>query len=174
MAKRVKKPTLESINREQAEKMFAEYAICSSRIQELNAKMEQEIQKIRDKYTEELTELSENCEAKFQALQIYAELNKADLFVSKKSLEFMAGTLGFRTGTPKLKTLKGHTWASVTVLLKEYMPDFIRTVEEPAKDMILAKRDDETVKPLLEKVGISVVQDESFYIDLKKEEAVTV
>ena len=92
------------------------------------------------------------------------------LFVKRKSLDTTHGTLGFRTGTPKLKTLKGFTWASVTNLLQEFLPNYVRTVTEPAKDKLLADRDDEIVQKSLGKVGLMVVQDESFFVEPKKEE----
>ncbi len=46
----------------------------------------------------------------------------------------------------------------------------VRTVVEPAKDKLLADRDNEEVQAMLPKVGISVVQDETFYVEPKKEE----
>ena len=46
----------------------------------------------------------------------------------------------------------------------------LRTVVEPAKDKLLADRDNEEVQAMLPKVGISVVQDETFYVESKKEE----
>ena len=96
--------------------------------------------------------------------------NQAELFSKKKSLEMVHGTIGFRTGTPKLKTLKGFTWASALQLVKEFLPDFIRSTEEIAKDKLLADREDETVAANLGRCGITVVQDESFYVEPKKEE----
>jgi phage host-nuclease inhibitor protein Gam len=89
--------------------------------------------------------------------------------VKKKSLESVHGVIGFRTGTPKLKTLKGFTWGAVTNLLKEFLPKYVRTTEDPAKDKLLADKDDREVSDLFGKVGIAVVQDETFFIDLKKE-----
>jgi hypothetical protein len=46
----------------------------------------------------------------------------------------------------------------------------VRTVEEPAKDKLLANREDEEVAAMLPKVGVAVVQDETFYVEPKKEE----
>ncbi|MFK8296741.1 host-nuclease inhibitor Gam family protein [Capnocytophaga canimorsus] len=61
------------------------------------------------------------------------------------------------------------TWGAVTNLLKEFLPSYVRTVEEPAKDKLLADRDNEEVNTLFGKVGISVVQDETFFVEPKKE-----
>ena len=80
------------------------------------------------------------------------------------------GVFGFRTGTPKLKTLKGFTWASVLTLCKEYLQDYVRATYEVAKDKLLADRDKEEVNENFEKVGIMVAQDETFYMEPKKED----
>ena len=81
------------------------------------------------------------------------------------------GTIGYRTGTPKLKTLKGFTWASALNLVREFLPSFIRTTEEIAKDKLLADRDAEGMGEKMAQCGITVTQDETFYVEPKKEEA---
>ena len=96
------------------------------------------------------------------------------------------GTIGFRTGTPKLKTLKGFTWASALQLAKKFLPfNYIRQTEDIAKDRLLADRDLEeiavydtptgdtrtvTMREAMSVCGIQVVQDEAFYVEPKKEE----
>lgn len=57
------------------------------------------------------------------------------------------GVIGFRTGTPKLKTLKGFTWASALQLVKEFLPGYVRQTEEIAKDKLLADRDGQVTEP---------------------------
>ena len=84
-------------------------------------------------------------------------------------MESAHGVFGFRTGTPKLKNLKGFTWAAVTNLCKELLPSYIRISEELAKDKLLADRDKEDVMELFPKCGVMVVQDETFYVEPKKE-----
>lgn len=85
-------------------------------------------------------------------------------------METTHGILGFRTGTPKLKTRKGFTWAAVLELLKEFNPAYIRTTDEVAKDKLLADRDNEQMPDLMQKVGVMVDQDETFFVEPKKEE----
>jgi len=84
-------------------------------------------------------------------------------------MDLTHGIIGFRTGTPKLATRKGYTWGAILTLVKEFLPSYIRTSEEVAKDRILADRDSEDVAVLLPKVGIEVKQDETFYVEPKKE-----
>ena len=132
--------------------------------------MDLEMTKIREKYADQLAELNEVKEKSFNIVETYAIENKEELFQKRKSVESAHGIFGFRTGTPKLKTLKGFTWASVLNLCKEYLPEYVRTTYEVAKDKLLADRDKEEVSEQFEKVGILVAQDESFYLEPKKED----
>ena len=171
MAKtREKKTVYSGVKQEEMENAFAEYARADARIQKINATMDIEMTKIREKYQDELTKLGETKDNAFDIMQAYAMENREELFSKRKSLETTHGTIGFRTGTPKLKTLKGFTWASVLTMLKEFLPGYVRTVEEPAKDKLLADREDAEVAAMLPKVGVAVVQDETFYVEPKKEE----
>ena len=184
MATRQKKTLIQGITAEQANDAFASYAKADAQIQKINADIELQCAKIREKRADELTRLSEEREKAFDTLQAYAVENQAELFTKKKSLEMTHGTIGFRTGTPKLKTLKGFTWASALQLVKEFLPGYVRQTEEIAKDKLLADRDSDVMvtgdplgpgKPMREqmaKCGIAVTQDETFYVEPKKEEAV--
>jgi len=172
MAKREKKPVMQPVSVEHAEQIMGAYAGLDAEINVITSKMDGEITKIRDKYSEKLQDLGDKREEKLMQLQLFAETHK-ELFEKKKSIDMAHGVLGFRTGTPKLKTLKGFTWASVTNLLKEFLPTYVRTVDEPAKDKLLADRDVPEVTDQFKKVGIEAVQDESFYVELKKEEFAT-
>ncbi len=183
MATRQKKTLIQGITAEQANDAFANYAKADAQIQKINADIELQCAKIREKRADELTRLDAEREQAFDTLQAYATENQAELFTKKKSLEMAHGTIGFRTGTPKLKTLKGFTWASALQLVKEFLPGYVRQTEEIAKDKLLADRDSDVMvtcdplgpgKPMREqmaKCGIAVTQDETFYVEPKKEEA---
>lgn len=166
---RAKKVIQTGISKEQMETAFSEYAMADAQIVKINATIDVQITAIREKYADKIAKLQETKETNFDILQAFAVENKDELFSKRKSLESIHGTLGFRTGTPKLKTLKGFTWGAVTNLLKEFLPGYVRTVEEPAKDKLLADRDNEEVNTLFGKVGISVTQDETFFVEPKKE-----
>lgn len=153
---------------EEAESVMAEYATADARLQAINARMDEQITAIRNKFAGDIAELTETREEKLNELHFFAESN-AQLFEKKKSLDMTHGVIGFRTGTPKLKASKRFTWGGITELLKVYLPTYVRTVEEPAKDKLLADRNEEKVAKLFSKVGIEVVQDETFYVELKKE-----
>lgn len=165
---RVKKPVMAVKTIEEAEQALAEYAKADARIAKINATMDEQFTAIRAKYADELQELNDKKEEKLDELHFFAESN-AQLFDKKKSLGMAHGIIGFRTGTPKLKPMKRFTWGAILEQLKEYLPAYVRSVEEPAKDKLLADRENEAVKKYFPKCGIEVVQDETFYVDLKKE-----
>lgn len=171
MAKREKKPVIAPLSLEQAEQIMSEYAMVDAQLSEITAKMDQQITEIREKHADRLQRLGDQRQDKLTQLQLFAETNK-QLFEKKKSLDMAHGVIGFRTGTPKLKTIKGFTWPAVTNLMKKLLPDYVRTVEEPAKDKLLADRDKPEVKTHFNKdgIGCEVVQDETFFVELKKEE----
>lgn len=172
MAKtRQKKVVLTDVNRVQAEDAFASYAAADARTQQLTAKMDVEITRIREKYQAELAELSNTKSETFAVMESFAMENRAELFTKKKSLEMAHGVLGFRTGNPQIKTIKGFTLAAVTKMLTEFLPDYVRTKSEPDKDKLLAAREQPNVADKFEKCGIYVDKDETFYVEPKKEEA---
>ena len=182
--KRQKKTVITGVSRDAAEEAFASYAKADAQIEKINAEIDLQCAKIREKYQQKLGELTCERECAFETLQAYATENQPELFSKKKSLDMAHGTSGFRTGTPKLKTLKGFTWASALTLVKKYIPGYVRTSEEIAKDKLLADRELEAVEfmeseitkkriPMCDAMaecGIIVAQDETFYVEPKKED----
>ena len=166
---RKKRPLFEDLTSDQAGTVLTEYANADAKKRELEAKMDQKINQIREKFQPELNTLDEKMELAFDKLQHFATSNR-DKFAKKKSLDMATGTIGFRTGTPKLKTLKGFTWASVTKLLEEFLKDYTKKTVVPDKEALLKNRDNEEVSKLFPKVGIEVVQDETFFVEPKREE----
>ena len=176
MATRKKKVIITGVSREAADEAFAAYAKSDAQVQKINADIELQCAKIREKYADKA----------FDTLQAFATENQAELFAKKKSLDMAHGTIGFRTGTPKLKTLKGFTWASALNLIKNFLPSYIRQTEEIAKDKLLADREmvvmlgsgdpnNRGYRPLREQMvecGIQIVQEEAFYVEPKREDAV--
>lgn len=184
MGARKKKTVISGVTREAADNAFAAFAKADASINKINADIELQCAKIREKRQAELTQLTQQRDQAFDTLQAFATENQTELFSKKKSLDMAHGTIGFRTGTPKLKTLKGFTWESAKTLVKKFLPDYIRTNEEIAKDKLLADRDLEQVEfvesditkksvPMsqaMSECGILVVQEETFYVEPKKEE----
>lgn len=166
---RTKKTVVSGINREQAEQAFADFAAADAKVQNLTSKMDIEMTRIREKYADQLAELETKKGEAFDLMQAYAVENKDELFSKKKSVESAHGVFGFRTGTPKLKNLKGFTWAAVTNLCKELLPSYIRITEELNRQKLLDDRGLPKVAKYFPKIGVQVVQEESFFVEPKKE-----
>lgn len=166
---REKKVVHTGVTSKAMEAAFSEFAIADAKLQKINATIDVQMTQIREKYADDIAKLTDKKDKAFDVLQAFAVENKDELFSKKKSMESVHGIFGFRTGTPKLKTLKGYTWNAVTNLLKEFLPTYVRVSEEPAKDKLLADRELDEVAALFLKVGISVVQDETFFVEPKKE-----
>lgn len=184
--KRQKKVVITGVSREQAEEAFAQYSKADAQIEKIQAGIDLQVAKLREKYQAELIELSEEKNQAHEVLEAYAMEQKDNW--KKKSLDMAHGTIGFRTGTPKLKTLKGFTWASALQLAKKFLPfTYIRQTEEIAKDKLLADRDlkevavydtptgdlrEVTMREAMAACGIQVTQDETFYVETKKEDEI--
>lgn len=168
MAKREKKVLISGVTREAADDAFAAYAKANAQLLKTTADIELQCARIREKYASLLAELDQERKDSFDILQAYAMENQTELFTKKKSLEMAHGVIGFRTGTPKLKPLKGFTWASALQLVREYLPGYLRQSEEIAKDKLLADREQEQVSAIMTKCGIQVVQEENFYVEPKE------
>ena len=168
--KRTKKVILTGITSEKMNQAFADFAKSKAEIASINAEMDVQFTEIRKGNADRLGELQKLKDGAFEIMQAFAIENRDSLFSKKKSMETSHGVLGFRIGNPKLKTLKGFTWAAVLTLAKTLLPDYVRTTEEVAKNELLADRNEEAVAILFPKIGIEVTQDETFYVEPKQEE----
>lgn len=166
---RIKKTIITGVTREQMEEAFGQYALADAEVQSITASMDQQFVAIREQHAERLAVLEEQKAQALELMQVFATENRDELFSKRKSLETAHGVIGFRTGTPKLKTKKGFTWAAVLELLRKFGRDYIRATEEIAKDKLLADRDSDECQQLMEDCGITVAQDETFYVEPKKE-----
>jgi len=168
MKTRNAKKQMEEITPAQFEEAMERYACAEYRELEINKSIEDEVNEVLEKYGDELQCLAQGKTMAFETVQTYCLNNKDQLFGKRRSIGTLHGIAGFRLGTPRLKTRKGSNWNNVLLELKEKLPAYVRTIEEPAKDLLLADRQKEAVAPLLMSIGIEVVQDELFYIELKK------
>jgi phage host-nuclease inhibitor protein Gam len=169
MAARVKKKTFANVSLEQAQDASSQFATTKNELARIEAKMNEEINKIRSKYAEKVNELTDALEEPQTILEVYAK-EQQDSWGKKKSFELLHTTIGFRTGMPKLKLEKSYNWSVVTDLLKEHYPGYVRTVDEPNKEKIIADRESDGFDKFCKKCHVNVVQDETFYIEPKVQE----
>ncbi len=139
-----------------------------------------EIVRIREKFGDTLAAFEALILLKTERLREWAEANPDEFPKGKKSLEFTHGTIGFRTGTPKLKTLGRKTWAAVLVTIKRFgITPWVRVEESVNKEQIIADSRSgvgyapDEIATTMRQVGVQVVQDETFFIEPNLEDLET-
>jgi phage host-nuclease inhibitor protein Gam len=153
--------------REQLEQCVGELARLTIERDSLTVEMDERIRQIRAEYEQRIADLSADIETEFDMAQDWAERNKAE-FLQRKSLDLVHGTVGFRTGTPKLKTMRGVKWDTVLMRMTQLrMSSYVRTKVEPDKEKLIADR--EKLDGKLAEIGCQVVQDETFFVEPKRE-----
>ena len=95
-------------------------------------------------------------------VQRWAEAHPEE-FGRLKSIEFPAGVIGFRTGSPKLKPLPKWTFDRVLDALRrtDTWRGYIRVKEEVDKEALLGAKLPATE---LRGMGLQILQEESFYL----------
>lgn len=134
----------------------------------LSIDMEQEITCVRARYEGRITHAQERSKELLKLAEEWALANPLE-FAGKKTVVMVHGVVGYRTGMPKLKTLRGWTWDRVLDILVKFWPDLVRTKNEPAKDLILMRRD-EIGPERLRRMGLQVIQEESFFVEPHREQ----
>lgn len=170
---RTKKKVLTNISLEQAQEASERYAINSTKLSKLEARMNEELNKIKSKYQDDITDLEEALEEPRDLLYAFAAEQKEN-WGKRKSMELLHCVIGYRTGTPKVITDKGWTLKAVTDTVAKLYPSLVRTKLELDKESIIAMRDEDGFSTLKKECHLDVVQDETVYVDVKKEEIAAV
>lgn len=167
MNKKLKETDFEPIqSREEMEACVRNLCYLAITEDTLKSRMDEELAKVRDRYQAELANVRTDTAIELDRAHDWAERHP-DQFGTKKSIAFVHGTVGFRTGTPKLKTLRGFTWLKVLEVLRKSAPEYIRRKEEPDREKIISHA--EHLGDELKTFGVKVVQEESFYVDPNRE-----
>ncbi len=166
--KRIKQSVPAIQTRVEMETLVGEIAALELDERNLKTEMDGRMMEIRAEYEGRLTEIESQTKEKLARAQDWAEAHPNE-FGKRKSIEMFHGTVGWRTGTSKLKMLSGWTWAKVLEVLKfDGRQAYIRIVEEVNKNAIIADR--EILAPdEMRNMGIRVVQEESFFVQPKEE-----
>jgi len=166
---RIKIQTPLIANRTAAEAEMNELALTANNRRKFIARLDAEKLAVEEKYAANIAACDADIKTKSDALRAWAEANPAE-FGKRKSLDFAAGTLGFRTGTPKLKLLSRWTWDRVLEEITVRAFNFTRNTLAVDKEAIITFYAGATDKAAVEAkvlapIGVKVVQDESFYVE---------
>lgn len=166
---RIKTKVISNVTLEQAQDASETFATNATKLDKLQAKMNEEINKVKSKYQDDITELQDSLDEPQKVLQAFAEEQK-ESWGKKKSMELLHTTIGYRTGTPKVTKHKGFSWDAVADLAVKLFPNLVRTKVELDKDSIIALSKEDGFEAIKTGLYIDVVQEESFYVEAKKEE----
>lgn len=153
---------------EAAEKLLGKIAAGDSELRQLAAAMTTALAAVLSEHEPGITAQKKFIDAQRDALEQWAWTAQREEFAEKRSMDLLHGTIGFRWAKPKLATLARITWDKALEKIKALRPEFVRVKEEVNKELILQQAADELINAGgLSAMGLKVVQEESFYIDLK-------
>ena len=164
--KRIRKVLPEIGSREEMERVVGQIAELKNRQTRLQAEIDKKILRLREAREGELTELAEQLDEKTEIALRWSAANEAE-FAKRKSLVMTHGTVGFRTGNPRLKPITKFTWAKVLETIQRsatFAAAYVRTKAEVDREKLLADRD-ELGADGLRVLGLKVVQEESFFVE---------
>jgi phage host-nuclease inhibitor protein Gam len=167
MTKRISKKVIGGIDIIQFEEALSQYADADARESEIITKLERDMKRIKSNHLDELNYLTAKKKQTLEVVETYCREQKSKIFNKKRTLHTIYGAVGFRLGNPKLKTPRGSSWNLILQTLKEKLPAYIRVTEEPAKDLLIADRHKDMVATVLQDMGLQVIQDEIFFVDIK-------
>ena len=169
MARTTKKTNV-NVSLAEANQAANAYAYCSTELDKLAAEMNNELNLIRQQYEPQITALSEDMKEPIEVLENYAIENRESW--DGKSLELANCVIGFRTNPPSVAKKKGITWDAVVGLFKnnKLLKPFVKVKEDIDKSAILKSQTDAKIVRLLNSVGVSIEQEEQFFVSTKKEE----
>lgn len=157
MRQKPKAVKIESL--EQANEALREIALNEIRLRQIDARANEEIAKVKSEAEKEGKESRERIAILGNALAIYAEYEKDDLFSKKKTVALTFGDFGFRKST-KVSIKK----ITLDLLKKLGYADAIRTKETVNKDELK-----KWPKEKLTQVGAKLAEEDVFFYETNKE-----
>lgn len=171
MSKNRIKKTVNTVvqTREEAEARMRDLAIATNQRIAIVSEMDEQLLSIKKEYEQDIARQDALIKQASDDLEAWA-LAHPELFQKPKSIAFLSGVIGFRTGTPKLKLLRGWTWDKTLEAIQQWKFAFVRTKEEVDKESIIAFCATESDKArlaekVLRPIGVALVQDEGVFIE---------
>ena len=164
------KKRIRIINRKSLEKAMTLYAKAKTNRVSLNSAMEEQLQMVRNNYTDRINECDEECDSLSADMIEYARENRETVFpVGLKHLELADGTIGYKQGRNSIALQEGHSWASALEAMQndKAAKPYIRIKYEIDKARLIADRNKPKVAQIIDRVGLQIVNAEQFYVEAK-------
>jgi phage host-nuclease inhibitor protein Gam len=114
---------------------------------------------VKSAYKERMEPLEKEAGEIESALLAWAESKKKELFGERKSLDFPAGTIGYRKSTA-VTPVDGMNWPDILIRLKAHGFGAAVSVKESVNKAVLSNME----KTDLEKLGVKKEVSERFYV----------
>ena len=145
-------------------KEMKRYAEAESELKKIEHSIELKIQKVKEQYHDKIKKWLHIQATASEHLQTAAFYYYNELFSEIKSIDLKYGTIGFRKGKHKVVKQGNISWDEICTLCEKKMPAFLRLKKEVDKVKILATKNEEKCMEQLKQIGISVIQDEYFFL----------
>lgn len=169
MATRTTKKTIVGVSYAEAQSAANQYAAASIRKDKITAELNEKLKLVREKYEPTLTDIEAELQEPVDVLETFAKEQRAGW--EAKSIELSNCVIGFHTNPPSIGKKRGITWDAVVGIFKanKLLKTFVRVKEEVDKAALLKEKTNAKLMKLLEPIGVTIEQEESFYVDVKKE-----
>lgn len=161
--------------REELERAMGEYAAATLALAAKKAEMDMKLDEVRNGYERDFAALKLAAEAPFKQMDLWARQHPEE-FADRKSIELTHGTIGFRTGMPRVTVKRGTDEDELCALLESHGCDrVVRRVRELDRAEIIRLSGSENeverrfAAHLAEDFGLKVSQTERFFADAKEE-----
>lgn len=154
------------------------YISNNTRYETQAAKYIAELEKLEKKYKPGLDEITAEQEKQETTVQQYCEENRATLFGEAQTIEVNGAKLAFKAGTAKValtvetegmdKEALKLAWERALQAVKKKLPEYVRTEEELAKNLLLEHKDIKGLGKKLEACGLKISAEETFSIKIPK------
>ena len=154
--------------------VLGEYAQAVLDRERVEVELEKQIAKLREEARAEIESAKATEKALLDDMCAFATLHPEIFPKDRKSIELAHGTVGFRTGQPRVTLRRGLKEEDlVERLLTDGIDSLIRTRPELDRDQAIRQwqTGGEAVVRRNEKYGIRVTQAERFFAEIKREEA---
>jgi phage host-nuclease inhibitor protein Gam len=169
-SKRIKATAPAIQTRAEMETLVGEIATLVLAEKKIKTRLENIIQRVREKFKARLLQIQSLYKAKFKQAEDWARRHPGE-FIKPRSIEMMHATVGYRKGNFAVEILEGWTEEKAIAAIKR-VPKFahlyVRQVEEIYREGLIADRSILSEKELRE-VGIKIAQGEKFFVEPKEE-----
>lgn len=178
------------VSREGLQANLSQLVDAKLRASALTVEMEQVISQVRDQYQPKLDAENREIARIEEGVYLWAQDNRAE-FDGRKSIDFSQATIGFRTNPPAVEKIKSkENWLQIAIRLSSMLvkgkqvddntgvetevvkfngENYVRYADPAVdKEALIADRASIPAK-ILEKAGLRIVQDETFFITPKSD-----